>query len=121
MLEAILAGVFSLLAGAGSTVFFYSQAKKEKVIENEARQSEEWRKLYEETSEELKEERARHAETLLEKDNKIDSLYQEISRHRDEKAIKSTEMARLEVENTRLCMLKCEVPACPNRKPPTGF
>ena len=41
--------------------------------------------------------------------------------HRDEKAQKSIRIAELEVENAKLKLLKCEVPSCLNRKPPTGY
>lgn len=121
MIEVIISSTVSLILGIGSTLLFYPQSKKEKNIQNESKQSDEWRKLYEEQSEELKGERKRHEDHIIAKDQKIDSLYCEISRHRDEKAEKSNRIAELEVDNTRLCLLKCEVPNCPNRKPPTGY
>ena len=52
---------------------------------------------------------------------KIDALFDQINKHRDEKAEVIKENTRLEVENTRLSMLKCEVINCIKRQPPTGY
>lgn len=117
----VITCIITFFAGNLSTLVFFPQLRNSKKIDNESKQSEEWRKLYEEANEELKEERKRFDDMVAVKDNKIDALFTEISKHRDEKAEKSNKIASLEVENTRLCILKCEVPACPNRKPPTGY
>lgn len=79
-------------------------------IENEAKQSDEWYKLYEEERNENKE-----------LNKKIDSLYEELAKERDAKNQLYIQNTELKVDNTRLTMLKCEVPSCMNRKPPTGY
>lgn len=110
MIETVVTAIVGCIAGNIMMFLFLPQEKKAKNLENEAKQSEEWKKLYEEA----------HAESRA-KDEKIDSLYAEITKHRDEKAEKSVRIAELEVENAKLRILKCEVPSCPNRKPPTGY
>ena len=121
MIELIVSSVVSLLVGAGSTVLFAPQIRKSKILENEAKQAEEWRKLYEEERKRSAEEEREWREERKRLDDKIDDLYAQITKHRDEKAEKSKRIAQLEVENTRLEMLKCEVVKCINRKPPTGY
>lgn len=110
MIETIVTAIIGCITGNIMMFLLLPQERKAKNLENEAKQSEEWKKLYEEAHEES------HA-----KDDKIDSLYKEISMHRDEKAQKSIRIAELEVENAKLKLLKCEVPSCLNRKPPTGY
>lgn len=110
MLETIIVAVISLIAGGLSSFLFFPQLKREKNIENESKQSDEWKKLYEE-------EKA----MLAECNAKIDTLYETISNQRDAKADLANANAELRVENTRLCLLKCEVPGCAQRTPPTGF
>lgn len=121
MLEIIVTGIISLITGAGGMLLFYPQTRKSKNLENEAKQSEEWKKLYEEERHLRDEDRKVWEEERARYETKIDTLYDQISHQRDCKAELSKINATLQVENTRLCMLKCEVPACPNRKPPTGY
>lgn len=113
--DSIMSIILSVITTGGLTTFlFLPQLRKSKNIDNESKQSDEWRKLYEEASEEA-----------TKKDNKIEELYSEISKHRDEKASLQKEVSRLTAENTRLetslKYLKCEKPGCPNRTPPTGY
>lgn len=110
------------------TFLFYPQVKKnkdleneEKEINNEANLAEEWMKLYQEERNELLAAHKERDEIVAAKDAKIDELYEQISKQRDCKADLSKENATLQVENTRLCMLKCEKPNCPHRQPPTGY
>lgn len=110
MIEIIVAIVSGVLAGGLSPFLFLRQIKNAKDIENEPHQSEEWCKLYEEECQERKE-----------RDAKIDELYKAISAQRDKKASLAKRISELEVENTRLKLLMCEVPSCPNRKPQTGY
>lgn len=110
MIEIIVAIVSGVLAGGLSPFLFLRQNKDAKEIENESHQSEEWCKLYEEECKERKE-----------RDAKIDELYKEISVHRDAKGEMAKRISKLEVENTRLKLLMCEVPSCPKRKPQTGY
>lgn len=117
MLEAIITGIIGVICGNASMFLFFRQERRSKSLDNdlkelesEARESEEWKKLYECVHDELRE-----------RDAKIDALYETISSWRDKFNDKTTEIAQLEIELTKLRMLKCDVPSCPNRKPPTGY
>lgn len=121
MLELIVTGIVSLFTGAGAMILFWPQERKSKMLANEARQSEEWKKLYEEERNMREEDRKEWEGERTRLEEKIDSLYDSISHQRDCKAELSKENAKLQVDNTRLCMLKCEVPNCAHRKPPTGY
>lgn len=117
----IIAAIIGLIGGNLSALLFFPQMRRSKSLENEAKQSEEWKKLYIEEKERREADQKAWEAERIEYDQKVDNLYQRISVHRDEKAEMTKTNTKLEVENTRLCLLKCEVPACPNRKPPTGY
>ena len=106
----IIVGIVGCISGNITALLFFPQMRRMKDIENETKQSDEWRKLYEEAKSELRE-----------KDKKIDSLYDEIQRHRDVEIDLHKEVGKLSAENIKLLVLKCEVPACTKRTPPTGF
>ena len=110
MAVSIITAIIGCVCGNISMLLLFPQIRKSKNIENESKQSAEWQKLYEEE----------HENNRL-KDEKIDTLYLEISKHRDHNASLSVEMAQLEVENTRLKIFKCDIPACQQRTPPTGY
>lgn len=114
MIESIITAIVGIITGAGSVLLFFPQIRKSKILENEAKQSEEWQKLYNEEKERRQTEREAS-------DSKIDSLYKKISDVRDEKAEMAKRITELEVENTRLKLLKCEKPGCGTRQPPTGY
>ena len=63
-LQTFITAIISAAVTWGSTFLFYRQEKKSRDIDNEARQSEEWRKLYLESQEDSRK-----------KDKKIDDLY----------------------------------------------
>lgn len=121
MIEIIVTAVVSLITGAGSMLLFFPQVRKSKIIENEAKQSEEWKKLYDEERKMAAEERKEWESERCRLNGKIDELYIQITKHRDEKAAITKSNTELEVEVTRLRMLKCEVVNCLKRKPPTGY
>lgn len=117
MLEHVVTAIVGMVCGNITAFLFFPQKRKSETlkneaqnIENEAKQSDEWYKLYQVELEENKE-----------LNKKIDSLYAEIARHRDENTQLRIEMTEIMVENTRLKVLKCEKPACSNRQPPTGY
>lgn len=117
MLETIITGILGVIAGNVSMFIFFRQERKSKILDNnakeqdnEAKESEEWKKLYECVHDELRE-----------RDTKIDTLYEQISEWRDKYNGLASEKAQLEVNNAKMCLLKCEVPSCPNRKPSTGY
>lgn len=124
----IISPIAGAIAGGIMTLIFYPQLRKnkdlenkEKEIDNEANLAEEWMKLYQEEHNELLAAHKERDEIVAAKDAKIDTLYEQISQQRDCKANLSKENAALQVENTRLCLLKCEKPNCPHRQPPTGY
>jgi len=121
MTEIIISSLVSLITGIGATVLFFPQTRKAKNLENEAKQSEEWKKLYDEERKMSAEERKEWEADRTRMDAKIDELFAQITKHRDEKAEITKINTQLEVEVTRLRLLKCEVVNCPNRQPPTGY
>lgn len=117
MLEIIVTGVVGIISGNIMMFLLFPQKRKSENlkneaqdIENEVKQSEEWRKLYNKSQEENKE-----------LNIKIDSLYGTIATHRDENTQLRIENTKLMVENTKLELLKCNKPSCPHRQPPTGY
>lgn len=129
MLETILSIVGSLGGLTGIVSLFYiKQERKSKELDNktkdlgnEAKQSDEWRKLYEEERACFLSARQEYDANIKERDEKIDSLYAEISNQRNQKVELHNKIAETTVELTKLKMLKCEVVNCLNRKPPTGY
>jgi peptidoglycan hydrolase CwlO-like protein len=110
MIETIATAILGCVCGNISAFLFFPQTRKAKALENDGKQSAEWERLYREIHEKLDV-----------KEQKIDTLYSELSEHRDKHNHDQVKMTELEVENARLKILKCEKPACPNRQPPTGF
>lgn len=121
MIEIIITAVVSIFTTLGGTFLFFPQIRTSKILENEAKQSEEWHKLYVEEKERREEDRKQWENERISYESRITSLYQRIAEVRDEKADIRKKNTELEVENTRLKLLKCELPSCLNRKPPTGF
>lgn len=109
-ITSVLAGLLGAGGGSLMTWMLFPQTKQAKVLENEAKQSEEWKKLYIEAKSQLDS-----------KDAKIDSLYADIAKHRDEKAVLRVRNTELEVENAKLNLLKCKVPECNYRDPQSGY
>lgn len=101
-------GTAVTLIGTLSGFVYYRQNRIAKELENEAKQSEEWRKLYEEMKAEAKE-----------RDTKIDSLYDTINQHRNEKAELRQQITDLSVKVTAMRFTKCEKLYCADRIPPT--
>lgn len=127
-----LSNIISLVGGAVTSIgipliglFMFhdsrkrTEAAKAKQTEAEARRveeenittrAEEWRKLYEEESEERKK-----------RDEKIDALYVEKEQDREHiRELKEKNM-QLSLELQKAQFLKCEVKGCKDREPPTGY
>lgn len=129
MLETILAIIGSLggITGVASLLYIKQERKSKdldnetKGIGNEAKQSEEWRKLYEEERECFLQACKDYDETIKRKDAKITELFTEINNQRNQKAELHNKIAEMTVELTKLRLLKCETVNCINRKPPTGY
>lgn len=110
IISTIITGLIGLVAGNLMSLITFPQTKSMKKIENEAKQSEEWKKLYIDQKNEA-----------LEKDKKIDQLYAEITKYRDENAELHLENEKLKIENSKLVIVKCLKPGCVDRDPPSIF
>jgi chromosome segregation ATPase len=117
----VLVAIVGIVAGNLSALMFFPQMRRTKVLENASKECEEWKKLYSTLKDELKTEKEEHVAEIKRKDEKIDSLYAAISKHRDDKSDLCQRVAELEVENTKLKILKCEIAGCLKRTPPTGY
>jgi len=118
-LEIILTFIVSIVGVfAGSqSILFYRQTKRLKALENkekeqeiDAKVSDGWQEYVAELKSEKKE--------LKEEISKLEIDYNEL-REKHFKALEEKEQVK--IENVKLMLLKCEVPSCPTRKPPTGY
>lgn len=104
-----LTTVLGILLGGGG-VLFWKQDKRAKEIENEAHQSDEWRKLYE-----------RSEQDSRDKSDKIDRLYDEKKELRERFETLMAECAELKIQNKELEYQKCERFECLKRCPPRFY
>jgi uncharacterized protein HemX len=104
-----LTTVLGILLGGGG-VLFWKQDKRAKEIENEAHQSDEWRKLYE-----------RSEQDSRDKSDKIDRLYDEKKELRERFETLMAECAELKILNKELEYQKCERFECLKRCPPRFY
>lgn len=104
-----LTTVLGILLGGGG-VLFWKQDKRAKEIENEAKQSDEWRKLYE-----------RSEQDSRDKSDKIDRLYDEKKELRERFEALMAECAELKIQNKELEYQKCERFECLKRCPPRFY
>lgn len=92
------------LGGGGiCSIFLIKETRKAKRIENERNASQVWRELYEKSEQ--------RCDTLS---SKIDQLYKENSKFRDENN-------ELTTQNAVLSIQKCVVNGCKERVPPREF
>ena len=88
-----------------------AEAEARKVEEeNITTRAEEWRKLYEEESDERKK-----------RDEKIDLLYQEKETDRQRIRELTEKNLKLTLDLQKAEFMKCEVKGCEKRQPPTGY
>ena len=104
-----LTTVLGILLGGGG-VLFWKQDKRAKEIENEAKQSDEWRKLYE-----------RSEQDSRDKSDKIDRLYDEKKELRERFETLMAECAELKILNKELEYQKCQRFECLKRCPPRFY
>ena len=104
-----LTTLLGILLGGGG-VLFWKQDKRAKEIENEAHQSDEWRKLYE-----------RSEQDSRDKSDKIDRLYDEKKELRERFETLMAECAELKIQNKELEYQKCERFECLKRCPPRFY
>ena len=93
-----------------------NEGKRETAIANKAEAdtitayASEWKELYE------KEEKKG-----IDKDAKIDKLYEEKNKDRQQIRELMQKNTQLEIENIKLVSRKCNVPGCVKRQPPSDF
>lgn len=104
-----LTTLLGILLGGGG-VLFWKQDKRAKEIENEAKQSDEWRKLYE-----------RSEQDSRDKSDKIDRLYDEKKELRERFESLMAECAELKIQNKELEYQKCQRFECLKRCPPRFY
>lgn len=104
-----LTTLLGILLGGGG-VLFWKQNKRAKEIENEAHQSDEWRKLYE-----------RSEQDSRDKSDKIDRLYDEKKELRERFETLMAECAELKIQNKELEYQKCQRFECLKRCPPRFY
>ena len=104
-----LTTLLGILLGGGG-VLFWKQDKRAKEIENEAKQSDEWRKLYE-----------RSEQDSRDKSDKIDRLYDEKKELRERFEALMAECAELKIQNKELEYQKCQRFECLKRCPPRFY
>lgn len=109
-----------ITSGAFTTMYFLGDKKTANVLDNVSKTISQWRDLVGEIKGELTEQRDEtrkskedYEASLKAKDNKIDSLYKEISILRDRSDKLSSNVARLQI-------LKCLEMGCKLRRPPIG-
>lgn len=117
MLEQIITAFVGMICGNITMFLLLPQKRKAENLkneaqnlENEAAQSEEWQKLYNEEREQISKLNA-----------KIDSLYEELTKSRNENYMLHEQLTKAKIENTKLELLKCKKSACSERQPPTGY
>ena len=111
MVDIILNSIITmagLITGGG--VLFYRQNKISKKIDNESRQSEEWRKLYDNSR---KEEQMKENEINMLTD-KITGLYNELTDTR-------SRVSKLELAADLNKIYICKTKNCEKRDPQSGF
>lgn len=109
--------ITALSAFFGSTILMYKQNKQKAVLENEAFEGEEWKKLYEEEKNRVLYWEQKYDELQ----NKRDEIEELLNKHRDEKAQLRVQLMDEKVKNEQLDRMKCEVRGCANRRPPSEF
>ena len=105
----------ALTAFFGSTILMYKQNKQKAVLENEAFEGEEWKKLYEEETDRVLYWEQKYDNLQLKRDE-LEGL---LNKYRDENAQLGVQLAKSQAECTRLGWLKCEKRGCANRQPPS--
>jgi len=129
-LEIILTFVSSIIVTllGGQSILFYRQNKKmkklenkEKEISNDAKVSDGWQEYVTELKGEKKELKDEIEMLKREHNEEKEKLEKTISDYRDKYYACREEKESLKVENVKLTLLKCEIPSCPTRKPPSGY
>lgn len=109
-----------ITSGAFTTIYLLGDKKTSAVLDNVSKTIDQWQELVKEVKQELLEQREEFRNSKVEydarlvtKDNKIDSLYKEISVLRDRNDKLSSNVARLTI-------VRCWKVVCGDRQPPMG-
>lgn len=112
----IISNVITAIGTLGLGKFFLTRyERKHQRLENESFEGEEWKKLYEE-------QKTRADEWEKKADDKIskmETLYVEITKQRDEKSKMQNTILALSIKAEKLDAVKCLHYECCNRKPPS--
>ncbi len=101
ILVSLLSG---LLSGGGlAGLFFFKENKRDRQLKNESTASAQWKDLYEKSEAKVEAQ-----------STKIDILYKEKERQRDQ-------IDSLKTQKAVLVVYKCEMLGCAQRKPPFGW
>lgn len=108
----VIISALSALVGAlgGGGLLYFRQNRRLKETEVEAKQSEEWKKLYETSDKDSRE-----------KDLKIDALYAERQRLLERLIERERVISQKDIEIERLSFARCDVNECRKRKPPRRY
>lgn len=110
-LTIIVSAVCSIIGAlGGGGIIYYRQTKHMKEAEVDAKQSEEWRKLFEQSDEDSRK-----------KDKKIDGLYEERQNLYNKLLEKDRIIARRDIDLERLNFARCYVNGCKRRQPPRDY
>lgn len=103
-----IATVIATLIGAvsGGGLLYYRQTRKIKEIEAEAKQSAEWKKLFDQSDEDSRE-----------KDKKIDALYEERQQLYKQLIERDKTIAQKDIQIERLRFMRCFINGCRKRQP----
>lgn len=106
----LINAVISLLTIGGGSILFVRQSRRMKEVEVEAKQSDEWRKLFDQSDTDSRD-----------KDRKIDTLYEERQQLYHKIIEKDKIIAGKDIMIERLKFDRCEIADCLKRHPPRKY
>ncbi len=108
----IIVSAFCSIVGAlsGGGIIYYRQNRRMKEVEVDAKQSDEWKRLYEKSDEDSRE-----------KDRKLDALYTERQQMYNQLIERDRTIARKDITIERLRFTRCDVNGCRRRRPPREY
>lgn len=108
----ILVSAFCSIVGAlgGGGIIYHKQTRRMKEAEVEAKQSDEWKKLYEKSDDDSRE-----------KDKKIDALYDERQQMYNQLIERDRTIAYKDIQIERLKIARCDINGCRRRRPPREY
>ena len=127
----IFLSLTSIVGTAIAWVYFAKVNKAAKQIANDnalikniSDTNEEWKELYEEEKSKVSKYEIKYEEQrlLVESLHKtIDSLYADVTKHRNEKVELREKLTQVQVINAELKLKECDIRKCPRRHPPSDY